>query len=286
MLLKELEQVVKENMRKHPLFVRSLLKEHIQLYVLHIIYNAKDYKNSLVFMGGTCLRHFYGLPRLSEDLDFEAINPVDTRELAELLRTKIKNDLGFDDVRVSIHQRGKQILLKFPVLRKLGLADASESDLLYVKIDINPEPVTEYAQIEYTLKSVGNKVFVAQHYDLPTLAAKKIAALLLRNRLTGPENRATIKGRDYFDLIWFLENNVKVNLKHLRALLNSPTLTLQELKEKIKANVNEMAGKPYFVSDLKADLLPFIEDPNSVEIFAESFAKVFEGKVERLEVAR
>ena len=50
-------------------YLRNLLKEELQVFVLYFIYTGKH--KDLIFTGGTCLRKFYNLPRLSEDLDFD-----------------------------------------------------------------------------------------------------------------------------------------------------------------------------------------------------------------------
>jgi len=55
---------------KSKFLIRNYLREYIQYLVLSLLYNQKKMKN-LVFKGGSCLRICYGLPRLSEDLDFD-----------------------------------------------------------------------------------------------------------------------------------------------------------------------------------------------------------------------
>ena len=71
------KEIMKRILREHPggseLYRRTVLKEYIQILVLDFIYSNDKYK-SLVFYGGTCLAHCYGLPRLSEDLDFVDTN--------------------------------------------------------------------------------------------------------------------------------------------------------------------------------------------------------------------
>ena len=51
------------------LFKRNILKDYLQVVVLDYIYSAPRY-SGLIFYGGSCLAHFFQLPRLSEDLDF------------------------------------------------------------------------------------------------------------------------------------------------------------------------------------------------------------------------
>ncbi|KKR75172.1 MAG: hypothetical protein UU18_C0012G0013 [Parcubacteria group bacterium GW2011_GWB2_40_8] len=62
-----LKNIVDENFDKSALYKRNLLKEYLQVLVLDYIYSSDKY-SGLVFYGGTCLAHCFGLPRLSEDL--------------------------------------------------------------------------------------------------------------------------------------------------------------------------------------------------------------------------
>ena len=72
MFKKTLENIVQEKKRLGlPGFViKNILKEYLQYPVLSFIYNDKKYK-SMIFIGGSCLRTCFDLPRLSEDLDFD-----------------------------------------------------------------------------------------------------------------------------------------------------------------------------------------------------------------------
>ena len=79
MIYKELENILKEEKLKGTPngYIRNLLKEYLQIYVLYFIYTSSDYNKNLIFTGGTCLRHFFGLERLSEDIDFDYINDIE-----------------------------------------------------------------------------------------------------------------------------------------------------------------------------------------------------------------
>ena len=70
MILDELQLTLDRNRQKNPLYLRNLLKEHLQYYLLNFVYNS-PYAEKFLFKGGTCLRFCFDLPRLSEDLDFD-----------------------------------------------------------------------------------------------------------------------------------------------------------------------------------------------------------------------
>ncbi|MBU0579152.1 nucleotidyl transferase AbiEii/AbiGii toxin family protein [Patescibacteria group bacterium] len=72
MILQSLQKIFDHHQDDSPLYVRNLLKESLQYYVLNYVYNSA-YAEQLLFKGGTCLRFCFDLPRLSEDLDFDIV---------------------------------------------------------------------------------------------------------------------------------------------------------------------------------------------------------------------
>ena len=135
MINNELEKIVADEKTKGSsnMYIRNVLKEFLQAYVLYYIYTQKEYSKNLIFTGGTCLRHFYELPRLSEDLDFDYLEDFDSGNLLKDIREYFEKKLKYRRIKLSLKQRGEQIILKFPVLHSLSLATKQESDLLYIK---------------------------------------------------------------------------------------------------------------------------------------------------------
>ena len=173
MIYKELEKIVVDNRRNGlaTLYIRNLLKEYLQIYILNYIYTNPEYNKKLIFTGGTCLRQIYDLSRLSEDLDFDYNGNTDTQILADGLLNYFQVKYKFDDISISLKQKGQQILLKFPVLKGLNLAKGNESDLLYLKIDLreNASPIYD---TQITSKSIMNFNFVVLHYELSSKIRK------------------------------------------------------------------------------------------------------------------
>src|SRR3989344_9644592 len=124
MILSYIQKIIQEQQDKgvNPLYIRSSIKEYLQIIVLDYIYRTNEYKSSLIFTGGTCLRHLYGIDRLSEDIDFDYLNLVSAEEFAGKLEGYFTSSLKYSDLKTSLKQQGKQILLKFPLLRKLGIS--------------------------------------------------------------------------------------------------------------------------------------------------------------------
>src|SRR3990167_1977552 len=84
LLIDRLKTRVSTRTGQNRLWVRTLLKEPIQDYILHFVYNSSKYKQ-FIFTGGTALRKLYGLPRLSEDLDFDLRHVIDIGSLRRVL---------------------------------------------------------------------------------------------------------------------------------------------------------------------------------------------------------
>lgn len=117
MILKNLEIIVREEKAKNNslAYIRNALKEYLQVVVLSAIYTSPEFNKNLIFTGGTCLRRFFNLERLSEDLDFDFVSKLDVEKLKSHLEyfftAKLKHPL-----KATLKQNNKQILLKFAMI--------------------------------------------------------------------------------------------------------------------------------------------------------------------------
>ncbi len=274
MILNYIKEIILEERAKesNPLYIRSVIKEYLQILVLQYIYTSNDFKSNLIFTGGTCLRYFYGTDRLSEDLDFDCIESIEPREIANKIGKYFKSSLRYSELKISIKQQGKQILLKFPMLREIGIAGPNESEMLYIKIDITLVDSKSY-KIERASKSAFGYNFVALHYDLPSLFAGKISAILTRNLLTGKDNVQTIKGRDFYDLLWYLKKGINVNINLVKEKINNPNLDLEELKDLIDIKVNLACTK--YKNDFANDLIPFISNKSFIFDYVDNYQEEY-----------
>ncbi|MDI6731918.1 MAG: nucleotidyl transferase AbiEii/AbiGii toxin family protein [Candidatus Margulisbacteria bacterium] len=255
MIIKELEKIVQDEKEKGQIapFIQNALKEHLQIYVLYFIYTHPEHMKNLIFTGGTCLRHFFGLERLSEDIDFDYLELIDPEALAKETKAFFAARYKYPDLQTSIKQKGGQILLKFPVLSKLGLLYRDRSDILLVKIDLSPNPSRRFTT-NTTSKSVHGFNFAARHYDLPCLMAGKLHAVLMREYRKGKENKESVKGRDFFDLLWFVKMGARPNIERLSQMLGETrSFPLPEIEKRIDAKVEDFVTKhkSAFISDLE-----------------------------------
>jgi len=173
----------------------------------------------------------------------------------------------YNEIKLALKQRGEQILLKFPVLHKLGLAEEDKSNLLFVKLDFSVNP-SKHFNLETTSKSIYGFNFAAVHYDLPSLMSGKIHAILARKRFKGADNTEVVRGRDYFDLLWFLKNSIRPNLKRLSEMMGI-SISMNFLVKQLDLKVEEIVRK--HKSFLKSDLAPLISNPDFIKIYVDNY---------------
>lgn len=277
MIIDNLKKIIETNKQESPLYLRSLLKEALQLYVLNFIYSSK-YGSNFIFTGGTCLRICFDLPRLSEDLDFDIIiiQEFQVETFAEDIKNYFIKDLQYKEITTKIANNGRTIFLKFPILKDLGLSNnASESNILMLRVDITEKSSDIYKE-EVSIKTTPDFSFIINRYSLQDLFATKICAVIQRSFQKG-DGAINIKGRDYYDLLWFLEKNITPNFARIGDILKiySKEEIIKLLNEKVE-HVNE--------TYIKEDLAPFLKDQsfvsNYVKRYKELYKVLFEARVD------
>ena len=241
--------------------------------MLDYIYSHPVY-GKLLFYGGSCLAHCYGLPRLSEDLDFvDCEGTVDigkfSKDIAHYFNEKT------DCPATSTTQKFR-VLLKFPILRELGFADASASDLLMLKVEVfRDDGLLRDCPREIVPLFKMNRSLLVHTFDLPTLMATKIRAVLFRRwerKDKAGKVIATVKGRDYFDLLWYLRKGIIPNIACIKEVK-----TMSELKRALLTAVER--ADP---ASIKADLDAFIADDRYVEDVSGNMQEILVREIARL----
>ncbi len=224
--------------------------------------------NKAAFYGGTCLRIFYGLERFSEDMDFSLLKK-DINFNLENYFTPILSEfkaLG-RDVVISKKEKKKQTNVESAFLKE----DTSVYNLQFrtertikIKIEVDTDPPAGFST-EHKLLLLPFS-FMARCYSLPDLYAGKIHALLFR----GWRNR--VKGRDWYDLEWYVRNNTKLNIEHFnqRAIQSGDVppggITADKLTEMLKDKIQNTN-----IEMVKNDVRPFIKNPGEMEIWSTDY---------------
>ena len=237
---------------------RNALKEELQFYVLNFIYHHPEYGKWIMY-GGSALRIIHGLDRMSVDLDFEISHAITEKFLEELkkeIESHFANTYGTsaDFLTVKI-TNGRGLSLKFNVGEDLILGHPSKQ--VHVKIDLNhfvaPKTVTERRPINR-----GQLSFVIITYNMSALMASKIAAIFLRGTRGVGEARYEEKGRDIYDLLWYMNKKVVPDLDYLIAKgvdVKDP----RALFDKLTLQMNKVSDK-----NLEQDLEPLFVDKNYI----------------------
>lgn len=272
MIEEQLSAIITNNRGLNPMVLRTKLKEVLQDSILEFVYNHAAYR-AFLFTGGTCLHRLYGLPRLSEDLDFDVEDTVDPHTFAADAQSYIQRSLHYSPVRVKVSGNGTSVMLTFPVLKHLGLVHSSaDSPNLFLRCDLALEQVGLYGDQRLPL-STAKTMFFVRAYDLPTMFGNKLAAFIGRVYQKGATQTVPFKGRNVFDLVWFLQESQRQNwrltpnwprvLAVLRA--RTPEDVLRDAAEKAAAL------KP---AEVAVDLRPFIEDQHMLEAFTSHVSEV------------
>jgi predicted nucleotidyltransferase component of viral defense system len=247
-----------------PLTVRILLKEYLQSHILFAIFNS-EIGNDLVFYGGTALRKIYGLDRMSEDLDFEVNRPVKLKEIADKILVYFSH-LGLKGVECKIQDGEKigRLTFKFQLLSKLELS-AFDTEKLHVKVEIN-QRLKDSFETELSPLIEDQMSAMIKHYSLPVMMAGKMVACVTRVFKKGATG-ITVKGRDYYDLIWYMNQKIEPNEKYLDKLGYKVESIWRELDKKIELI------KP---KDLLLDLQPFFSSRKYIKDWCSNFPLMYQ----------
>jgi predicted nucleotidyltransferase component of viral defense system len=217
---------------------RNILLEYLQTQILKA-FSLSAFNDSLSFMGGTCLRFAYGIDRFSEDLDFDLMKEEGFN--VEELMTDIKKRLelqGFQvDARTKTTENIHIVFFRFKnVLREFGLnVQGSEKILIKFEIDFNPY---KNIRTETKFSDSFNERFPMRVNSLETLFAQKVVAIVFR-----PYQ----KGRDFYDLVWFLsQKDIEPNyeiFKERKLTINNRQKLIEFLQEQAKKSDLEQAAK-------------------------------------------
>lgn len=246
-------------------YQRNLIKEKLQDSILNFVYNSKKF-NKLIFTGGTCLRKLYNLPRLSEDLDFDFASNFEIEGFKTEIEKYLISKEKFNNIELKIANNGRTIFVKF--LQKNGEKVFVRCDFSKAKKNVKTE-VSSYNSERYN--------FFILNYDLPTLFGNKIEAFLEREFFKGSEQTLSFKGRDVFDIAWFIQLSAKSGFV-LKPEWNNLEKDLKMTKKAIIEKVIEKVSK-IKNEELLLDLVPFIESEKTISEFINSFVVVIKNKL-------
>ncbi|MCK5219771.1 nucleotidyl transferase AbiEii/AbiGii toxin family protein [bacterium] len=256
----------------------NALREIIQEIALLGLWRSKFFEHS-AFYGGTALRILYGLDRYSEDLDFSLLKPDHSfswGSYGEALKREISS-FGFQ-VDFEMQQKQKRTAIESAFLKantytQLIVIEAKDEQLvnlhptknLKIKLEIDVDPPPGFkTETKYVLNPIP---FSVRSYALPDLFAGKLHAILCRRW------KLRIKGRDWYDLVWYISKYPEVNLSHLESRMRQSgdyrekeKLSLKTLHHLIREAVENLD-----VDKARNEVAPFQRDRQSLDIWSHDF---------------
>jgi len=240
----------------------NIMREYLQAYILRIMHDEGVFR-STAFLGGTALRFLHGLPRFSEGMDFSAAQKNGIDFVAMLKKVKQELSLAGYDVSVTYNEKKtvQSASVKFAGLLFEAGISPMKSQKFSVKVEIDTNPPAG-AVLE---TAVVNKYFPIAFlsYDIPSLFAGKLHALL---------SREYVKGRDYFDLGWYLSRwkNISPNIDFLCEALKQ---TKWKGPLPTGSSWRPMAHTVVASADWKKiteDVAAFLENPSDAAVFTKA----------------
>lgn len=254
------------------------LREIIQEVALLGLWRARFFEHA-AFYGGTALRILHGIDRFSEDLDFSLLAPSDDFSL-ERYSAALEEEVrafGFN-VRVEPVVKSAQSAVQSAFLKAntrnellvIETADRVAQDLppgqvLKIKVEVDTDPPPGFlTATRYLLLPIP---FAVRCYTLPSLFAGKMHALLCRKW----KNR--VKGRDWYDLVWYAANHPQLNLHHLEQRMRQ-TGHWSEAAPLTHAAFEELLKDAIACLDIeqaRQDVAPFVRDHQTLALWSQEF---------------
>ncbi len=262
------------------------LREIMQEIALAGLQRAGFFEQA-AFYGGTALRILYGLDRFSEDLDFSLLvgNP---HFLLDKYLEAVRSEFESLGMKVSIREKQKAIdntiesaFLKSETIWKELLLEnviphisLDQKVTLKIKIEIDIRPPTGFETEEKLLLKPFS--FYVKCFKLPYLFAGKMHALLFRKW------KNNVKGRDWYDLEWYIRKGVALDLHHFLARAqDSGDWKEKSITEVDFRNLLNQKIDAVDMNRVKADIIRFIPDPKVLDIWS---AKYFHDLVNQLKI--
>ncbi len=271
--------------KRHPTSLEEYdqaLREVIQEFMLLALWRGAFF-NEAAFYGGTALRLFYGLDRFSEDLDFTLLSSNPNFRFDPWFEF-IKRELGAQGLEIEIESKDKGNTVQSAFLKihtkkaflSIGLtgklsASIPSNRLIKIKFEADIDPPRAFTtENRLSLEPIPFSVRVL---TAESLFAGKYHALLERDWAQ------RVKGRDWYDLVFFVRKDIPVHLDYLSSKLRANheksskfgynpavSLTPQEALRLLERRISELD-----VESAKNEVYPFVRDKDQLSLWSREF---------------
>ena len=262
------------------------LREILQEIVLLGLWRSRFFEHA-AFYGGTALRILYGLDRFSEDLDFSLLTSNSGFELGRYGES-LEKELEAFGFNVQWEERSKAVdtsiqsaFLKANTYEQLLVITRDEDitggihpgRMTKIKVEVDTDPPTGFStESKYLLLPIP---FYVRTYTLSDLFAGKMHAIICRKWKT------RVKGRDWYDLVWYAANHPELNLAHLEQRMRqsghwkgpSP-ITEEDFRGILAGTIDDLD-----VESARKEVEPFVRDPLAISIWSKDFFRDVAGRI-------
>lgn len=258
-------------------YVRAL-REIIQEIALLGLWRRKFFEKA-AFYGGTALRVLHGLDRFSDHLDFSLLSSDPDFDLAPYTDSTERElkAFGFDTtisrrkktgntaIQSTFFKTDTVRLLMTLETKSIILGHIPRGQVTKIKIEIDTNPAPGFnTEVKYLLNPIP---FTVKSYALPDLFAGKMHAVLCRKWKTG------VKGRDWYDLVWYVSHHPELNLKHLEQRMRqsghldtNSLLSPARFKELLDETINQLD-----IDRARKEVEPFLPNAEVLDIWSRDF---------------
>jgi predicted nucleotidyltransferase component of viral defense system len=258
-------------------YVRAL-REIMQEIALLGLWRSKFFDKA-AFYGGTALRILYGMDRFSEDLDFSLLKPMSDFDISRYISSLEREIRSFGfEADVSIREKKTEspvqsVFLKADTRKHLLIIRTAEEiarqippgQVMKIKIEVDTDPPPGFeTENKFLLQPVS---FSVRTFVLTDLFAGKMHAVLCR------QWKIRVKGRDWYDLVWYAANHPELHLKHLeQRMIQSGHL--KEGEHLTKEKFFLLTSKAIYKLDInqaRREVESFVRKPEELEVWSKEF---------------
>lgn len=242
-----------------PFHARNLAREYLQARILAALQSAGAMM-PLAFHGGTALRFLFAIQRYSEDLDFALEQPSPEYDFRRYLRA-VQSELSAEGYRLEIRVNDSKVVHS-AFIRFVGLLyelrlSPHRDEVLAVKVEVDTNPPAG-ATLATTLVR-RHLTLQLHHHDRSSLLAGKLHAVL---------QRPYAKGRDLYDLLWYLSdpnwpapNLVMLNNALQQSDWSGDLLTPENWRQAVRSRLQTLRW-----DQLQNDVGPFLERSAEIQL--------------------
>jgi len=256
----------------------NAFREILQEIALLGLWRAKFFEKAACY-GGIALRILYGLDRFYEDIAFSLLQPAKGFDLTDYTAF-VKKEVEAFGFEVHVERVDKTIktpiqsaFVKADTRNQLITIEAGKDILqalpkgktLKVKMEVDTNPPPGFStETRFLLQPIP---FAVRSFVLPDLFAGKMHAILCRTWKT------RVKGRDWYDLVWYAANYPELHLGHLEERMRQTghwkgedTLTPEQFHELFRTTINKLN-----IDQARRQVEPFVKTPETVSIWSREF---------------